>query len=354
MRSSATNSLLPLYKDPRERVRADHDGFGLSAHGRFLMPFSIQDDRVTRFQLASDDGQVYTLDVSLLTALDDADGNTFYVYNGGDIGAEYCGLHSVILTGISNNYYSAWMYLHSACDDQRAGIASVATAIVVGGVDYAFTFADNVAGLENAGNVLIDGTDRVPFTGTAATASGTEVVVVRTVKGRCGTFVSTYAASTAGGGTLTLIDQSSRPNDELADLWRFDFTDEGSFDGIPYQNPFTASLYLNLTFSEPTAPTDDDYWTNGVGERFLNYANTQDQVTALAIDMPDDLLGPFKAASKAATITATRLLTGIEYPVNDLQIQYSKQADSVFSSATLTWVRNYYHADAFNDRRSFS
>lgn len=354
MRQSVTNSLLPFYADPRERVRADHDGFGIDASGRFLMPFYVPGGNTSSFRLVSEDGQIVDIPTSLIQTVTDADGDTFEVFDGSDIGSSYCGLHSIILTTSDGVFYSAWMNLRQGCVNQFAAAAIVSAIPNATMFDYTLSFPDNVEDVVASSNTLIDGGVRTVFTGTTISPQSSSFSIERVVKGACGTFRSTYTVVPGLNPSLLLIDRSSRPNDDDSDLWRFDFSDDGAFDDAPYQSGFTHSLYLNLNFSEPTASTDDDYWTNGIGERFLNYANTQDRVNAVATDVPDDIIGRFKAVSKAATITATRLLTGRVYDVSDMQIQFSPQADQVSSSASISWVREYYHADAFNDRRVVS
>lgn len=358
MRNALTNGVLPVYKDLREQLRANNDRYGLIGDERRFLPFSFylpDGGEVSDFlAVPTSGGDPVSLDTSLINRYVDEEGGSYYVYPFADSGTTFCGSYMLAFNIGGSTYYTAVMLLNPLCVDEAAVIATASRQIVASDdpdnpgptYNYQFTYADT------AGNIISSLTECRGATGWVAAnpvarLKTNQFVARRTIETSCGISVSHYWVNDT---TVTLIGQSTRPHKEGEDIWEFTFSDTGSFDGIPYQLPYEQKAYLKMTFAEPVPTTEADYWTNGNGVEFLNFANTTERVAALAVDIPDFMRGPLISASHCKTITARRLLTGITYDVQGLSFTFSRQNEGSLSTASVEWVRNHYHADAVNEQ----
>lgn len=361
MRKAISNSLLPFYTDLREQIRSDHDGFGIIVDQRHLKAFSfyLEDGgEVSSFTLIPVLGGVpVSVSTSLIDRWADEGGGTYFTFTPADTGSDNCGQHFIHLVISGVDYYSAILNIKPLCNDEKAVISghtrSGLTATPENPENYRFVFSY----ADTAGNILSSvtsffdgGTWRNESGGVIDTVNG-EGRVKRVITTSCGQSTSEYYVTQT---TLTLLSLKTVPHQEGFDIWEFTFSDSGNFDGIPYVTGHEQNLYLSLAFSEPTVPETVDDWENGYGEKYLNYYNGQERVLATASNIPDSIIGPIKSAVNAKTVTAKRLLTGITYPVKNLQVNFNRQNEGYYSAASLEWVRNFYHADAVNIEESLT
>lgn len=359
-------TLVPVYDDVSQQIRATHDGYGLLGSTSTLAPmvfYEVSSPKTPAVRLVSTQGtNSYEIPGVNFDVYRNADSTeTWYVW---DVGTSMgftvpVGEYYVQFTA-ANTQVSEVLSLCNICMgfSPRLAINSVSVGPPVEiNIEEADIGSDSVLS-EKIGYVvngnMVDFSTTSNYTFAPPFSSSDPFHIRRVVTTPCGVFTADYGlfvnnADPERSAVLDLTSVDYSPVEDSKGIWYIEIGNDTDSNNIPYETGFRQRYYFKPTFGAPDAPEVANFLPNGEGKRKFQSTVITDNIVFEMYRVPDVIKAALTFARSHDTKKLVNTVTGFEMDLEYFDIQFAVAEDRQFNTAVITAERARIVHRACND-----
>lgn len=325
-------AILPMFLETASplahsrQVSFHADGWKILGSNRKLLPFifwqSGAADSVVKFQVINiGTGKVHDLSTSLIDRRRRTDNTkTWYLFDGSDIGETLpCGVYKIRVELVLASFISDEIEVINAWGPEYIGLLDTGCTSDVLSLQGSDTIASAISyqrteyRISNATAwTAIPTTGTGPYTydldlSTIVLPAGENVIIRRTIQTTAGNTLRTIHtldytnADPCGTRSLLLVnDKSVYAN---GDLWYLELADSPLWDDKIYESGFVERVYLRGHWDFPEVEREVEVFTDNIGGRVLNTADTKEFLTMDFEKVADHLLYKLSTLGDYSTLS---------------------------------------------------